>query len=68
VNQFNARARLPQRVVDELLAEKLPVLPTYISSSVKIKESHEAAKPMVYLDGSHKLTQEYRALYRQLVG
>ncbi len=68
VNQFSARAKLPQRVVDELLAEKLPVLPHFISSSVKIKESHEAARPMVYLDPSHKLTGEYRKLYQHLVG
>jgi len=66
VNQFNARASLPKRVVDELIAEKLPVLPQYISSSVKIKESHEAAKPMVYFEPSHKLTKEYRALYAGL--
>jgi chromosome partitioning protein len=68
VNQFSARAKLPQRVVDELLAEKLPVLPHFISSSIKIKESHEAARPMVYLDPSHKLSGEYRKLYRHLVG
>ncbi len=68
VNQFSARAKLPQRVVDELLAEKLPVLPHFISSSVKIKESHEAARPMIYLDPSHKLSGEYRKLYRHLAG
>lgn len=68
VNQFSARAKLPQRVVDELLAEKLPVLPHYISSSVKIKESHEAVWLMIYLDPSHKLSGEYRDLYRHLVG
>ena len=68
VNQFSPRAKLPQRVVDELLAEKLPVLPHFISSSIKIKESHEAARPMVYLDPGHKLSGEYRQLYRHLVG
>lgn len=68
VNQFSPRAKLPQRVVDELLAEKLPVLPHFISSSIKIKESHEAARPMVHLDPGHKLSGEYRALYRHLVG
>ena len=66
VNQFNARASHPRRVVDELIAEKLPVLPQHISSSVKIKESHEAARPMVFFDGGHKLTKEYRALYAGL--
>lgn len=68
VNQFNPRAKLPTRVVEELLAEKLPVLPQYISSSIKIKESHEAARPMVHLEPGHKLTGEYRALYKALTG
>ncbi len=66
VNQYNARASLPRRVVEELIAEKLPVLPQHISSSVKIKESHEAAKPMVFLEPSHKVSREYRELYAGL--
>jgi chromosome partitioning protein len=66
VNQFNARSNLPTRVVEELIAEKLPVLPQYISTSIKIKESHEAAKPLIYLEPSHKVAQEYRALYELL--
>ena len=32
VNQFQARAALPQRVVQELLDEGLPVLQPYLSS------------------------------------
>lgn len=63
VNQFNARSNLPQRVVEELIAEKLPVLPQYISTSIKIKESHEAARPLVYLEPGHKVAREYAALY-----
>lgn len=66
VNQFNARSNLPTRVVEELIAEKLPVLPQYISTSIKIKESHEAARPLVYFEPGHKLTHEYRALYELL--
>ena len=56
VNQFQARANLPQRMVAELIAEGLPVLLPYLPSSVKIRESHEQALPMIYLDPSHKLT------------
>ena len=63
VNQFNARSNLPQRVVEELIAEKLPVLPQHISTSIKIKESHEAARPLVYLEPGHKVAREYAALY-----
>src|SRR5204862_6016852 len=39
VNQFQPRANLPQRTVQELVDEGLPVLQPYLSASVKIKES-----------------------------
>lgn len=66
VNQFQARASLPQQLVQELLDEGLPILPTYLSSSVKIRESHQLARPMIHLDTRHKLTQEYMALHARL--
>lgn len=66
VNQFQSRAALPQRTVQELVAEGLPVLEPYLSASVKIKESHELARPMIHLDPRHKLTQEFVALYDAL--
>lgn len=66
VNQFLPRARLPQRMAQELLAEGLPLLEPYLSSSVKIRESHERAKPLIYLAPKHKLTQEYIALHAGL--
>ena len=66
VNQFQPRANLPQKVVQELRDEGLPVLNTLLSSSVRIRESHERAMPMVYFDRSHKLTQEFTALYEEL--
>ncbi|RQO56030.1 cobyric acid synthase [Paucibacter sp. KBW04] len=68
VNQFQPRASLPQRTVQELIDEGLPVLQPYLSSSVKIKESHELARPMIHLDARHKLTQEYLALFEALAG
>ncbi|QDZ29975.1 ParA family protein [Noviherbaspirillum sp. UKPF54] len=66
VNQFVARASLPQRLVDELKAEGLPVFDSKISSSVKIRESHERGLPMIHLDARHKLSREYLALYEEL--
>ena len=63
VNQFQPRASLPQKVVQELIDEGLPVLQPYLSASVKIKESHELSRPMIHLDARHKLTQEYVALH-----
>lgn len=66
VNQFQARASLPQKMVRELVEEGLPVLTPYLSSSVKIKESHEQARPMIHLDARHKLSQEYVELHDTL--
>lgn len=63
VNQFQPRANLPQQLVQELIDEGLPVLQPYLSSSVKIKESHQLAKPMIHMDARHKLTQEMVALH-----
>lgn len=68
VNQFQARASLPQKLVADLLAEGLPILPTYLSSSVRIRESHQLARPMIHLEPRHKLTQEYLALHAHLSG
>lgn len=66
VNQFQPRASLPAKVVQELVAEGLPVLEPYLSASVKVKESHEQAKPMIHLDPKHKLSQEFVALHDTL--
>lgn len=66
VNQYQARASLPQKVVQELIEEGLPVLEPYLSSSIKIKESHEQSKPMIHLDARHKLSQEFVALHDTL--
>ena len=66
INQFQPRANLPQKLVNELIAEGLPVLSTCLSSSVKVKESHEQALPLIHMAPSHKLTQEYEALYKEL--
>jgi len=66
VNQFQPRAKLPQQVVAELRAEGLPVLTSMLSASVKIRESHQQAKPMIHLDPSHKVATEFAALYDEL--
>ena len=66
VNQFQPRANLPQRIVDELIAEGLPVLQPYLPSSVRIRESHEQSRPMVYLDPKHRLTQALVELHDTL--
>jgi chromosome partitioning protein len=40
----------PQRLVNELTEEGLPVLQPYLPSSVRIRESREQSLPMIYLD------------------
>lgn len=66
VNQFQPRALLPQRMVDQLKEEGLPVMENKLSSSIRIRESHERNLPMIHLDRSHKLSQEFLALYQEL--
>ena len=68
VNQFQARARLPQRVVEELVEEGLPVLEPYVTSSVKVRESHEAARPLPYFAPRHKLTEQFEELHANTLG
>lgn len=67
VNQFQSRANYPRKIVDELVAEGLPVLTPYISSSVKVRESHQAALPLVAMDPSHKLSEEFQELFDGLM-
>ncbi|MBL0720747.1 ParA family protein [Piscinibacter sp. Jin2] len=66
VNQFQPRAKLPLRLVQELIEEGLPVLQPYLGSSVKVRESHQLAQPMIHLEPRHALTQALVALHAQL--
>lgn len=67
-NQFQPRATLPKRLVSELEEEGLPVLPVRLSSSVKMKESHQLRKPLIHMAPGHALTRQYEDLYRVLHG
>jgi chromosome partitioning protein len=42
------------------------VLSTYLSSSVKIRESHEVAQPMIHYAPGHKITGQFVALHSEL--
>ncbi|MEM9531372.1 MAG: ParA family protein [Pseudomonadota bacterium] len=66
VNQFQAQSNLPARIVAEMKKEKLPILDPMISSSVVVKESHEASQPLVYFKRSHKVTQQFIELHKKL--
>ena len=67
-NQFQPRANLPARIVEELLNEKHPVLPVYLNQSVKMRESHQACKPLIHFAPSHPLTQQFVELYSLISG
>ena len=67
VNQFQARAKLPQQLVQALIDEGLPVLQPYLPSSIKVRESHQRALPMIHLDPRHALTQAFVALHDGLL-
>jgi len=66
INQFQNRARLPTEIVEGLKKDGLPVLEPYISASVKIRESHQLRKPLVFMDAKHKVALEVAALYQAI--
>jgi len=66
VNQFLSRAKLPKQAVEELRKNKFKLLKPYISSSIKVKESHATSTPLIFLDAKHKVTQEFVQLYNTL--
>ena len=65
-NQFQPRVRLTHQLLEEMLAEKLPALETKLSSSIKIRKSHQHCKLLVFMDSQHKMTQEFRNLHYEL--
>jgi chromosome partitioning protein len=65
-NQVPARAKLPKQLIEGLKVDSLPVTKTTLSSSVVMRESHEKAKPLVYLHAKHRLTQEFETLLQEL--
>lgn len=68
INQYQSRAKLPVRLVEELRAEGRPVLDPPLSSSVKIRESHECQTPLIHMAPRHRVTREYQRLYDTLAG
>lgn len=66
VNQFQPRAKLPQQLVNDIHQAGYPILPVRLTSSVKMRESHQVAKPLVYYAPSHNLTQQFVALHEAL--
>lgn len=68
VNQLQPRAALPQQMIEEMLAEGLPMLPVHLMSSVRMRESHQACMPLIHFDPRHKLTRQFVELHEYLEG
>ena len=51
VNQFQAQAKLPREVVQQLKDEGLPVLNSMLPPSVLMKESHHKNQPLIHQIG-----------------
>lgn len=66
VNQFQAQAKLPREVVQQLRDEGLPVLNSMLPPSVLMKESHQKNQPLIHLTTDHKLTQAYQSLFNEI--
>ncbi|WP_213881840.1 ParA family protein [Pseudomonas sp. dw_358] len=66
VNQFVERTHLHQHLIDQLLAEGVPVLPVYLGSTVKVRESHEVCTPLIHLAPRHKLSMQFVDLLTSL--
>ncbi len=66
VNQFQAQAKLPREIVEQLRRDQLPVFDTMLPPSVIMKESHLKNLPLVHLAADHKLTQTYRQLFNEI--
>lgn len=66
INQFQPRAKLPQQLVTELIEDKYPVLASMLTSSVKMRESHQQASPLIYYAPKHNLTKQFEMLYEEL--
>lgn len=65
-NQYMSNAKLPGKIIDELIAEGYPVIEQYIPQSVKMRESHQSKIPLIYLAPKHKLTCALLACYNSI--
>lgn len=66
VNMFNAHAKFPNMIIDDLNDLALPVLKPYLPLSIKMKESHYHQTPLIHLLPKHKLSQQFTQLLQTL--
>ena len=65
-NQYMSNAKLPKRIVEELMEEDYHVIPHFIAQSVKMRESHEEKLPLIKFAPKHKLTQSLVGIHQYL--
>lgn len=67
-NQVPARGKVPHALIGGLRDHGLPVSQAMLSSSVIMRESHERAIPLIYMNRSHRLSREFLTLLDELEG
>lgn len=63
VNMFNAQAKFPSQIIENVKELGLPLLEPYLTHSVKMKESHYHQSPLAHYAPQHKLTKQFEALF-----
>jgi chromosome partitioning protein len=67
INQFNAQANYPKKLIAQLEEQGLPLFSNKINSSIKVKESHAEQTPIVYGHPKHKVSEQLVALYQEIM-
>ena len=67
INHFQAQAKLPTQIIDDLIESGLTVLSPYLSSSVIMRESHSVGVPLPFFKANHKLTKDFMGLAEVLM-
>jgi len=62
INQFTKQAKLPTAMIEAVRGEGLKILSPYITSSIVMRESRSAFKPLLSHKPSHKLSRDFREL------
>jgi chromosome partitioning protein len=63
---YQPRAKLPKQLVGAMAEEGLPILSSYLSSSIVIRESHHNAVPLIKYAPTHKVSLEYQKLFEEI--
>ena len=62
----SAKNATHKQIIESLVEQDLPVLNAKLPASVKMKESHMLAKPLVQMAAKHKLTEAFNQLFDEI--